>query len=97
MLRLTNAEQMMKQSFDQMQAMQTAQLAKMDLPPGAKPKAAEIQNRMMQLIQDRLSWEKFKPAFVQLYADTYTDEELDGIIAFYKSPAGKAMSRRCRC
>jgi hypothetical protein len=26
-----------------------------------------------------------------LYADTYTEQEMDGIIAFYKSPAGEAM------
>jgi uncharacterized protein len=84
MLRLTNAEQMMKQYFDQMQAMQTAQLAKM-------PGAANIQDRIMQLVKDRMSWEKLRPAFVQLYVDTYTDEELDGIIAFYKSPAGRAF------
>jgi hypothetical protein len=38
-----------------------------------------------------MSWEKFKPAIVQIYAEVYTDEELDGILAFYRSPAGRAM------
>lgn len=84
MLRLTNAEQMMRQSLDQIQAMQAAQLVKI-------PGAANIQDRIMQLVKDRMSWEKLRPAFVQLYVDTYTDEELDGIVAFYKSPAGKAF------
>jgi hypothetical protein len=90
MLRLSNTEQMLKQTLSQMQAMQAQEAARM-APPGAKAEGQEVQNRLMKLIQDRLSWEKLKPAFVQLYADTYTDEELDGIVGFYKSPAGRAF------
>lgn len=29
--------------------------------------------------------------FIQLYLDVYTEEEIDGIVSFYKSPVGKAM------
>ncbi len=32
-----------------------------------------------------------KPLFLKVYMDTYTEEELDGILAFYKSPAGQAF------
>ena len=31
------------------------------------------------------------PMFVKAYADTFTDSEIDAIVAFYKTPAGKAM------
>jgi hypothetical protein len=37
-----------------------------------------------------MSWEKMKPMYVQLYRDTFEQEEVDGLIAFYKSPAGQA-------
>jgi hypothetical protein len=43
------------------------------------------------ILTSALSWEKFKPIYVKLYADTYTEPEMDGVIAFYKSPAGEAM------
>jgi hypothetical protein len=90
-LKLTNSEQMMKQMIDRARAMQTARASKLDLPEDQKAQAEALQNKIMQVISDRMSWEKLKPQFVQIYADTYTDEELDGIVAFYKSPAGQAM------
>jgi hypothetical protein len=37
---------------------------------------------------------KMKTMLVQVYADTYTEEEVDGILAFYKSPAGQAMLQK---
>ncbi len=32
-----------------------------------------------------------KPEYVRLYDEVYSDEELNGILAFYKSPAGQAF------
>ena len=45
----------------------------------------------MALVADRMSYEKFKPMFIQIYTEVFSEEEIDGIIGFYKSPAGKAM------
>jgi hypothetical protein len=39
----------------------------------------------------QLGWNVMEPEYIKLYADTFTDEELDGIIAFYKSPAGISL------
>jgi uncharacterized protein len=33
-------------------------------------------------------------ALAKVYTDTYTEEEIDGILAFYKSPAGKAFIQK---
>ena len=54
--------------------------------PSTRPEAS-----IFDLVNAKMSWEKFKPAIVQIYAEVYTDEELDGILAFYRSPAGHAM------
>jgi uncharacterized protein len=51
----------------------------------------ELQDKLAAILTRALSWEKLKPAYVKLYASTYTEEELDGILAFYKSPAGQAL------
>jgi hypothetical protein len=90
MLRLTKTDQMMQQMMGQMKAMSLQQLQK-NLPPEEKAKAGEMQQKVFDLVSAKLSWEKFKPAIVQIYGEVYTDEELDGILAFYRSPAGKAM------
>ena len=31
---------------------------------------------------------------MKVYTDTYTEEEIDGILAFYKSPVGKAFLQK---
>jgi hypothetical protein len=51
----------------------------------------ELQDKVAAILTGALSWGKLKPAYAKLYASAYTEEELDGIVAFYKSPAGQAM------
>jgi hypothetical protein len=41
-----------------------------------------------------VSLNRAKPALAKVYTDTYTEEEIDGILAFYKSPAGKAFLQK---
>jgi hypothetical protein len=38
-----------------------------------------------------LTWEKLRPLYVQIYQESFTQEEIDGPIAFYESPAGVAF------
>lgn len=91
MLQLTKADQMINQMLDQVRSMQTQQLARMDLPPERRARAQEMQSKISQLISASLSWEKLRPQYVKLYSDAFTEEELAAILAFYKSPAGRAM------
>jgi hypothetical protein len=51
----------------------------------------EMQQKLMKMVADRMSWEKTKPAFVRIYVETFTETDIDGIVTFYKSPAGQAM------
>jgi uncharacterized protein len=90
MFRVTKSEAMMERSLAQVRAMQQAQAAKLDLgeDPVKKQQATEAINK---LVAEHLGWEKLKPRFVALMAEAFTDEELDGILAFYRSAAGKAM------
>ncbi len=57
----------------------------------AKAKAADFEKQASKLIEGQLSWDSMKPSFVEVYTKNFTEEELDGIIAFYKSPAGAAL------
>jgi len=88
---LSHSDRMMTQSLDQMKNMVLAQVSKADMPAEARQASEEMQKKMMAMIADRLSWDKAKPVFIKVYADTFTEPEIDGILAFYKSPAGQAM------
>src|ERR1035441_6658428 len=91
MLQLTHYDQMMQQMLEQMKNMQLDQLKKADMPAEARAQSEEIQQKTMTLVADRMSYEKFKPAFIQIYAEVFDAQQIDSIVSFYKSPAGKAM------
>jgi hypothetical protein len=61
------------------------------MTPAQKKLTDDFLNKAMDATVESLGWKTLEPQYAKLYAATYTDEELDGIIAFYKSAAGQAM------
>ena len=89
-LALTNADAMIGRIFDQIKTMTASQMPS-DATPEQRAKAQEMQNKVMDLIKARMSWERLRPQYAKLYDETFTESEIDGILAFYDSPAGRAM------
>ena len=90
LLQLTQSDQMMKAMEPMVKGM-VAQMDK-DMSAEQRSKVVEIQGKMMALIAGNIN--KAKPALAKVYTDTYTEEEIDGILGFYKSPAGKAFIQK---
>ncbi|HUD22867.1 MAG TPA: DUF2059 domain-containing protein [Acidobacteriaceae bacterium] len=59
--------------------------------PQNKMHLAEFEKKASQLIDAQVGWKALQPALIDLYAQTFTEQELDAIIAFYKTPAGIAL------
>ncbi|MGD0201040.1 MAG: DUF2059 domain-containing protein [Bryobacteraceae bacterium] len=91
LFQLTNVDRMVGQILGQVRSMQTAQIERTTMTAEGRARAREIQDRIQAVIARMLSWDKLKPEYVKLYAETFTEEEIDGMLAFYKSPAGRAM------
>lgn len=95
LLQLTHMDHLMSQMIDQMTARMKAsadqQAATMNFTPEQKTIYDDYQQKLNQLLASYLNWDKMKPVMVQVYSDTYTDDELNGILNFYRSPAGQAM------
>lgn len=51
----------------------------------------KFQARTMSVFKEEISWAKLEPQFIEIYSNTLTQEDVDGIIAFYKSPAGQSF------
>lgn len=47
--------------------------------------------RMRPILAEELGWHRMKPVNVDIYRSTFTQDEVDGLIAFYESPAGRAL------
>ncbi len=48
-------------------------------------------NKVSSMMNDELSADKLRPIYVVMYRETFTQEEVDGMIAFYQSPIGQSM------
>jgi uncharacterized protein len=66
------------------------EVRKFDDPAKYQADYKRLEDRVFALLSQRLNWQKMKPQFEQAYADTFTADELSGILAFYRSPAGQA-------
>ena len=95
MLKAARSEEMLDQMMTQMtsgmeQGMQQA--LKGQTPTAAqKAKMDEFRNKLSALMHEELSFAKMKDVYMQVYRESFTQEEVNGILAFYNSPAGKAF------
>src|SRR4051794_26903446 len=48
-------------------------------------------NEVVAMTKDLLDWKKLEPMYVRIYQKTFTQPEIDGMIAFYKTPPGQAV------
>jgi hypothetical protein len=59
--------------------------------PESKARLAGLENNISQLIDAQLDWKALGPAIIDIYTQTFTEQELDVIVTFYKTPAGIAL------
>jgi len=81
---LANLEPVMRQS------MATATKGQ-PLSPGQMRALDAVRAQIVQAVREEMAWDKMHPIYVQIYQETFTQEEIDGLIAFYRSPAGVAF------
>jgi len=95
LLEVTQAGKMMDSAFAQMDGLMKASMKQVTKgkPVGAEEQAImdRQQSKMITIMKEEFSWEKMKASFIKIYSQTFTQEEIDGLIVFYQSPAGKAF------
>lgn len=95
MLDLLHLDRLMDQMMDMVQkqasSMTDAQMNGKGVPPEQKERFDAFQKQLFTFIQTQLSWKAMESDYVDMYSQTFTEEEIDAMIAFYKSPAGQSM------
>ena len=79
-------EKTMQESLKTSLDAQMQQFAQLGLPPAG---IEELKKEMFDFLSDVLSWDEIRPTVVNLYAQSFTAEELDELRAFYQTPTGK--------
>lgn len=95
LLELSGSKKLVDDMQKQLQAVFTQSmnqtLANQKLTPEAQEKVKEMQSKLTALMMEELSWENLEGLTLQVYKETFSQEEIDGLITFYKSPTGKTF------
>lgn len=59
--------------------------------PQSKVQLADFEKKASQMIDAQVGWNAMQPAITDFYAKTFTEQEMDVIIAFFKTPASTAF------
>ena len=93
-----NSSQIIAQ-FEELSAATVTQMTQGHWFAGDEEKAAvkTFQEKSLAVaaeLQERLSFDKLKPAYLKLYKAQFTQEEVDQLIALYQTPAGHLLATR---
>ncbi|HXZ92410.1 MAG TPA: DUF2059 domain-containing protein [Burkholderiales bacterium] len=61
------------------------------LTPEQEAIIARMRGRMADAFREEMAWDKLEPLYVRVYRDTFTQDEVDGMLAFYRTDAGRAL------
>lgn len=86
-----NMSQLMQVVRNQTNAQMLGQMTGSKLPPELRDDLNRFQDEVYKVLDEALGWESMKSEYARLYAEAFTEEEIDGMLAFYRSPAGRAM------
>jgi hypothetical protein len=95
LLQLTKVDQQVDSVFTQMAGLLKTSIQQATKGKPLSPDEQAIldrqQAKMTGVLKEELSWEKMKDLYVQVYRETFSQEEIDGLIAFYQTPVGQSF------
>jgi len=93
LLEVMRARQTLDATLPQVQAMQQQMVAQMTADQELDEEERASINRALAstnaAMAEVLTWERMGPLYRDIYAQTFTAEDVDAMIGFYESPAGQ--------
>jgi len=95
LLKVTQAERLSNNMMTGLQAnlrqSMAAAVQGKDLTVDQKRVLDELPGKMAALMQEQMSWAHMRPMYVQIYKNVYSQDDVDGMLAFYQTAAGQAL------
>jgi hypothetical protein len=95
LLEVAQARKLVDSVMAQMDNLMQASIAQatrgQTIPPKVQKDIDQQHAEMVGMMKELLDWTKLEPMYVRIYQKTFNQQEVDGMIAFYKTPAGQAV------
>ncbi len=82
------------QMQDQIRAMFEGSVAQMQVAPERREIVDRYVDRLTNLLTQEVGWDNIENDVIELYVSIYTEEELRGLVEFYRSPLGQKMTSK---
>lgn len=94
----TNARSLMNSMDGQLdQILKNAQQNVLKGQPLSKEKQEvfdRFRGKLIAIYKQEMNWEQMESVMIEIYSNSLSQEEVDGITAFYQSPAGQAYVKK---
>lgn len=92
---ITKTRQMLDQMHTMMERVMRQQMdesiGRAHLTPQQRLQLDGLMAECLGIMREEVGWEKMRAVMNQVYRETFTQEEVDGLIAFYRTPTGVAL------
>lgn len=90
-LTLAHADKLGTPVYMQVQQMFAQRFAQTKAPAAKQSVLQSYQAKANAALDSAIGWNKLKPKMVDLYTQTFTEQELKDLVKFYESPLGKKV------
>lgn len=66
-------------------------LAGQQVTPEQRQVLDEMRTRMVKIFLDNMRWDQMESMFIEVYKQVFTQAEIEGMLAFYRTEAGQAV------
>ena len=66
-------------------------LAGKSISPEQQQVIDEMRTKLVGIMTQSLRWDQMEPMMIDIYRQTFTQAEIDGMVAFYRTDIGKAL------
>jgi hypothetical protein len=95
LLEVSNAHKLIDSMWTQVDAYMKNVMAQavqgQQLSAGDQKQIEEVEADFTREMKEVLDWNKLEPMYVRVYQKSFSQQEVDGMIAFYKTPTGQAV------
>lgn len=95
LLEVMHAQQMLDAVMQQMDATMKNVMQQVTqgqpAPPEVQRTFDKTRDEVVAAFKEEFTWEKLQPVYMRIYQKSFTQEEVNGMTAFYKTPIGQAL------
>jgi len=72
---------------------QSMRIAMKDQPqtPEQQQLLDNMSTKFATIFREEMTYAKLRPMYIRVYSESFTQDDVDGLIAFYRTPAGTAL------